>query len=37
MAIATKNALIKAYQLIEIVEKYHTVLQKTYKLIANNL
>lgn len=37
MAIATKNVLIKAYWLIKMSKRYYTVLQRAYKVIANDL
>lgn len=37
MAIATKNVPVKAYWSIKMVEKYYTILQRAYKVIADDL
>ena len=37
MAIATKSVPVEAHWSIGMVEKYHAVLQKAYKVIADNL
>lgn len=37
IAIAIKSVLVEAYWLIKIIEKYHAILQRVYKIIIDNL